>query len=69
MFLGRVRQGACRAPRRGDTANTEEGHESLPENARDIFARGQQEAADVLVGLPIDGGGDEEVLDCGEGGG
>jgi hypothetical protein len=35
-----------------------------PENAGDVFASGEQESANVLVGLPVDGGRNEEVLDC-----
>ena len=40
----------------------------LPENARDILASGEQEAANVLVGLPVYRSGNEKVLDCGAGG-
>lgn len=40
----------------------------LPENARDVLAGGEQEAANVLVGLPVYRSGNEKVLDCGAGG-
>jgi hypothetical protein len=35
-----------------------------PQHAGNIFASGQQEAADVLVGLPVNGRRDEKVFDC-----
>lgn len=41
---------------------------NLPENARDVLASGEQEAADVLVGLPVYRSRNEKVLDCGAGG-
>lgn len=37
--------------------------EGVPQNTRDVFAGGEQEAANVLVLLPIDGSRDEEVFD------
>lgn len=36
----------------------------IPQHARHIFARGKEEAADVLIIAPIDRRGDEKVLDC-----
>lgn len=36
---------------------------SIPEHAGNIFAGGEQEAANVLVGLPVDWRRDEKVLD------
>jgi hypothetical protein len=35
----------------------------LPENTRDVFACGEQKAADVLIGLPIYRRGNEKVLE------
>lgn len=38
--------------------------EGVPENAGDVFASGEQEAADILILLPVDGSRDEEIFDC-----
>jgi hypothetical protein len=35
----------------------------VPQHARDIFAGGKEESPNVLVRLPIDRSGYEEVLD------
>ena len=37
--------------------------EVVPENARDVLASREEEAANILIRLPIDWSGDEEVLD------
>lgn len=36
----------------------------VPEYARDIFPSGQQKPPNILVGLPIHGGRDEEIFNC-----
>ena len=38
--------------------------EVVPQHARHILARGQQKPANVLIWLPINGGGDEKVFHC-----
>ena len=34
----------------------------IPQNARDVLARRQEEAANVLIRLPVNGGRNEEVF-------
>lgn len=46
-----------------DNVGTRDVEECVPENARDVFAGREQEAANVLILLPIDGSRNEEVFD------